>query len=435
VRIILHNIHRCSQKKDYLYLLLKLSVFISLFFSLTGISKGGDLKNFTPFFTFILTVAYIIYNKKVSLLRTPVFYSMIAYVAVSYFLLPFSVSPPFSFESLNKELLSGFFIFAGVYAVARYEEEDRLGQGGYNFIINSLVFMLLILSVSGFVALMLAGENISSRDILNLKSIKFRIHHNEFAMIANLMLPFVIFNLISANTLFKKYIFLGIAAFSVIVIFMNISRGGWVAMIVIFLLWIFLIIKRYKKFRLALFASALIIISVAGLWITSHPFRERVKSTLEHAKTITGRTHIWSIYIEGIKQSPITGWGYGNKIAWYKSPIVLDGKEKEKIVRKEITGFHAHNMILDVFFDQGIIGLIFFLILIGINLFYIIRTLQIEKEYYKLLSFTMLTVFVGVFIIHGLIESIPFKLIAIVSGLVGGLTRFTAVQNKLEGGI
>ena len=419
----MNNIDIVSQKKDYLYQLLKLSVFISLFFSLTAISKGGDLKNFVPFFTFILAVAYIIYNKKVSILRTPVFYSMIAYVAVSYLLLPFSVSPPVSFESLNKELLSGFFIFAGVYVIARNEEENPSGHGGYNFIINSLVFMLLILSVSGFVALIVADESIASRDILNIKSIKFRIHHNEFAIIANLMLPFVIFNLISANTLFKKSIFLGIAAFSVIVIFMNISRGGWVALIVIFFMWIFFIIRRYKKIRLALFASALIIISVAGLWIISHPFRERVKSTVEHAKTITGRTHIWSIYIEGIKQSPITGWGYGNKIAWYKSPIVLDGKEKKEIVWKEIGGFHAHNMILDVFFDQGITGLILFLILMGLNLFYIIRTFRIEDEYYRLLSFAMFTGFIGVFIIHGFIESIPFKLIAIMSGLVGGLTR------------
>lgn len=406
------KLHKMQGGKYYLFLIIKALVLISLFYSLTGINKGGDLKFIVPVLLFAFTFIHIIIDKNFSIIKNPVFYVMSAYLIISYLLLPFSFAPAISLRALNKEILLSFFMFTGIYFVLK--KEDKIPE-----LINIAALFLLVLAIAGFSSLLFSGGDVRSRDILELKILKFRLHHNEFGMLINLMLSFVIAGILISNNLSKKIMFFALVVFSIVIALMNISRGGWIGLTIIIMLWSFFVIKKSKKYGMVLFVLSVLAFSVMTLWFSSSVFRERVLSTAEHARTVTGRTKIWSIYIEGIKKSPIVGWGYGNRIAWYKEPLIVD--EKQGFVLKQIGGLHAHNMVLDIFFDQGIIGLSFFLVLMGVIFYYIIVGLKSRDEYRRILSFALLCSFVSVFVVHGLIETIPFKLIAVLSAITAGL--------------
>jgi O-antigen ligase len=65
--------------------------------------------------------------------------------------------------------------------------------------------------------------------------------------------------------------------------------------------------------------------------------------------TLTGRTELWAVVVEKIKESPWLGYGYG---------------ASHFILSRDVTGFgwdhpHAHNMILQSLLNVGVIGTLF----------------------------------------------------------------------------
>jgi len=158
-----------------------------------------------------------------------------------------------------------------------------------------------------------------------------------------------------------------------------------------------------------------------ALWVSVPAFRDRIIQTPQAIETVQERTQIWSRTIHAIEGSPLVGWGYGNKISWDGQPVMLYKETEKELIFK--LGPHAHNIILQVFFHQGLVGLLFFLWFMITGFLSVISALKSSDESLKLFYFAVFSVFVGVFMIHGFIEVIPFVLICLIMGFFSGLRQ------------
>ncbi|MGF1479255.1 MAG: O-antigen ligase family protein [Cyanophyceae cyanobacterium] len=91
--------------------------------------------------------------------------------------------------------------------------------------------------------------------------------------------------------------------------------------------------------------------------VSSQPRQEEQspqKATLENIQTLTGRTKLWPLVLNSIKRRPWLGYGYSG--FWQ---VTQEGKEISQAVGSWAS--HAHNGLLNVWLDLGIVGVLIFL--------------------------------------------------------------------------
>jgi O-antigen ligase len=86
--------------------------------------------------------------------------------------------------------------------------------------------------------------------------------------------------------------------------------------------------------------------------------------------TLTGRTDLWPYLIPYISERPILGWGF---FAFWSS-VNPAGSEISSLLRWPVA--HAHNGLLEMLLEVGIVGTIFFVFLWGRNVVLALRCLR-----------------------------------------------------------
>lgn len=252
--------------------------------------------------------------------------------------------------------------------------------------ITALVFLLSVLCVVVIVLCKHAGSEFTFIDINKAVSPFFRNHVNYSAM---LVCTFPV--LVACYQLNKKYRLL-ILIMTIIVlaaVFFSYARGAWIALLVGLLsYWL---LKRQKL--LFAFIVAVIVILVSVLWLSRNDrylnyendyrttifhtnFEEHLVATYELKDVSTAeRFYRWIAGARMIKYNWLTGYGPNTFYNNYKpnaSPAfktwVSDNKDHSTV----------HNYFLLITIEQGIPGLLFFLLLIAAMLYYS------EKLYRKL---------------------------------------------------
>jgi O-antigen ligase len=407
------------------YFLTQVFAYIFVLYAVTDLRKGGDLKYSIPYVSLFFSLLYLIQKKDFHLFRTPLFRVLTGYILVSYLLVPLSFKPWYSFFALNAEVFSGFSLFISIYAVTRtWESANRM-------VLFFIALLFLVVS-SGYMTFFnfysspspIVNESSGHmHSNINSPIITMRMHHNGFAMVINLLFPFVVAFLLTLNSkdIKRKVAVSLIAILSLIGLLLSLSRGGWISLMVTILLWgVFILRKKMKLVKPYVFFVAAMIAFFFIFYFSLPSIHSRIFSIKQDIKTLNQRTAIWHNEIEAIKGAPFVGWGYGNKIVWYKKPLVLD-KENESAIPQEYR-VGSHNMMLHVLFSQGIIGLIFFLLFILVSFLDIVNVLKMSTDEKKTIFFmAILCAFVSVFICQALIEVIPFLLICLITGYFSGL--------------
>ncbi len=183
-------------------------------------------------------------------------------------------------------------------------------------------------------------------------------------------------------------------------LFLSYSRGAWLALIVGALSW--WLIKR--KLLVAGYIIAIMIVLTSLFWIKANDryleyapdyrttifhrdFREHLAATYQLKDLSTEeRFYRWIAGIRMLKDSPFTGYGpttFYNNYKPYAVPAfrtyVSDNKEHSTV----------HNYFLLITIEQGIPGLIFFLLLTGAILYYAQRLYhRAHDNFYKTVSIT-----------------------------------------------
>ncbi|EAA3415164.1 O-antigen ligase RfaL [Salmonella enterica subsp. enterica serovar Newport] len=211
-----------------------------------------------------------------------------------------------------------------------------------------------------------------------------------------------------------KLVFLVLSAIYLFFILGTLSRGAWLAVLIIGALWA--ILNRQWKL---IGVGAILLAIIGALVITQH----NNQSDSEHLLYKLQQTDSSSRYTNGtqgtawilIQENPIKGYGYGND--------VYDGVYNKRVVDyptwtfKESIG--PHNTILYIWFSAGILGLASLAYLYGAIIretaSSTFRKVEISPYNAHLLLFLS---FVGFYIVRGNFEQVDIAQTGIITGFL-----------------
>ncbi|EBT6932111.1 O-antigen ligase RfaL [Salmonella enterica] len=211
-----------------------------------------------------------------------------------------------------------------------------------------------------------------------------------------------------------KLVFLVLSAIYLFFILGTLSRGAWLAVLIVGALWA--ILNRQWKL---IGVGAILLAIIGALVITQH----NNQSDSEHLLYKLQQTDSSSRYTNGtqgtawilIQENPIKGYGYGNN--------VYDGVYNKRVVDyptwtfKESIG--PHNTILYIWFSAGILGLASLAYLYGAIIretaSSTFRKVEISPYNAHLLLFLS---FVGFYIVRGNFEQVDIAQTGIITGFL-----------------
>jgi O-antigen ligase len=184
----------------------------------------------------------------------------------------------------------------------------------------------------------------------------------------------------------KKGFYLMILIMFLVVIYLLSSRAGMLsAIIVLPLYFLYRLFKKFPKWLIFLFLSVMILTFVKIAWTNERLYYNTDGVTRIQPDEILKkdvRYNIWRSAIGVIKQNLIFGVGTGDATKELK---------KEFQNRGYVDGFYdnlnAHNQFLELLLENGLIGLILFLVILGYMLF-----LAINQQNHLMVLFIIMTI-------------------------------------------
>jgi hypothetical protein len=176
------------------------------------------------------------------------------------------------------------------------------------------------------------------------------------------------------------------------------TRAVWLGMIISLPVMIMLFLRYFRQsinpllFRSGVIALAIGMVGFIGfIYISqvtrvSNPFAEKLMSIVRVSTWKTEhRLRAWQVTLEMIQDHPVTGVGAGN---WQlEAPKYYAGKFTGD---QELNWIRPHNDYLWVWSEKGLAGIIVFMALFGITIFYLVRTVKEASIDHKVLALFLL---------------------------------------------
>lgn len=184
-------------------------------------------------------------------------------------------------------------------------------------------------------------------------------------------------------------------------LFYSYTRGAWVA---VFCIPIFVFIMRYKLVKPALLAGTLAVSLFLGFILNQNrylhyapeysktiyheEFADHMSATFQMQDMSTvERFYRWIAAVKMFQAKPITGFGPGNFVNNYKNYTI---SAYETYISDNEEGSSVHNYFLTMITEQGILGLIIFVVLIFSILLYF------ERVYHKIIDIKQKRLLLGI---------------------------------------
>ncbi|EBZ7422169.1 O-antigen ligase RfaL [Salmonella enterica] len=336
------------------------------------------------------------------LFKNSVFYS----VAVLSLILVYSIliSPDMkeSFKEFENTVLEGFLLYTLLIPVLLKDETKET------------VAKIVLFSFLTSLGLRCLAESILYIEDYNKGIMPFMSYAHRHMSDSMVFLFPALLNIWLFRKNALKLVFLVLSAIYLFFILGTLSRGAWLAVLIVGALWA--ILNRQWK----LIGVGVILLAIIGaLVITQH----NNQSDSEHLLYKLQQTDSSSRYTNGtqgtawilIQENPIKGYGYGND--------VYDGVYNKRVVDyptwtfKESIG--PHNTILYIWFSAGILGLASLAYLYGAIIretaSSTFRKAEISPYNAHLLLFLS---FVGFYIVRGNFEQVDIAQIGIITGFL-----------------
>lgn len=375
-------------------------LFVATYF-LDGITRYKHL----IIILMIITAIYQVSRSPKSfppLFKNSVFYS----VAVLSLILVYSIliSPDMkgSFKEFENTVLEGFLLYTLLIPVLLKDETKET------------VAKILLFSFLTSLGLRCLAESILYIEDYNKGIMPFISYAHRHMSDSMVFLFPALLNIWLFRKNAIKLVFLVLSAIYLFFILGTLSRGAWLAVLIVGVLWA--ILNRQWKL---IGVGAILLAIIGALVITQHnnkPDPEHLLYKLQQTDSSYRYTNgtqgtAWIL----IQENPIKGYGYGND--------VYDGVYNKRVVDyptwtfKESIG--PHNTILYIWFSAGILGLASLAYLYGAIIretaSSTFRKVEISPYNAHLLLFLS---FVGFYIVRGNFEQVDIAQIGIITGFL-----------------
>ncbi|EEC6005444.1 O-antigen ligase RfaL [Salmonella enterica] len=336
------------------------------------------------------------------LFKNSIFYS----VAVLSLILVYSIliSPDMkeSFKEFENTVLEGFLLYTLLITVLLKDETKET------------VAKIVLFSFLTSLGLRCLAESILYIEDYNKGIMPFMSYAHRHMSDSMVFLFPALLNIWLFRKNALKLVFLVLSAIYLFFILGTLSRGAWLAVLIVGALWA--ILNRQWKL---IGVGAILLAIIGALVITQH----NNQSDSEHLLYKLQQTDSSSRYTNGtqgtawilIQENPIKGYGYGND--------VYDGVYNKRVVDyptwtfKESIG--PHNTILYIWFSAGILGLASLAYLYGAIIretaSSTFRKVEISPYNAHLLLFLS---FVGFYIVRGNFEQVDIAQTGIITGFL-----------------
>lgn len=336
------------------------------------------------------------------LFKNSVFYS----VAVLSLILVYSIliSPDMkeSFKEFENTVLEGFLLYTLLIPVLLKDETKET------------VAKIVLFSFLTSLGLRCLAESILYIEDYNKGIMPFMSYAHRHMSDSMVFLFPALLNIWLFRKNALKLVFLVLSAIYLFFILRTLSRGAWLAVLIVGALWA--ILNRQWKL---IGVGAILLAIIGALVITQHnnqPDSEHLLYKLQQTDSSSRYTNgtqgtAWIL----IQENPIKGYGYGND--------VYDGVYNKRVVDyptwtfKESIG--PHNTILYIWFSAGILGLASLAYLYGAIIretaSSTFRKVEISPYNAHLLLFLS---FVGFYIVRGNFEQVDIAQIGIITGFL-----------------
>jgi O-antigen ligase len=328
----------------------------------------------------------------------------------------FSTQPLLSLKFL---LAKGWYIGAFVIApLILFRRKQMIRMAGWALSLAMVLVSLITLIRHGFYGYSFATINRALEPF-------FRNHVNYSAMLV-CIIPIIAGYRSAVTSTPKKKIATVILILLLIALFLSYARGAWFALFVgIFIAWLI------RKKRIIIAYSIVLVMVIGGLfWIKSEDryldfahdyqttiwhsdFREHLAATYQGKDVSTEeRFYRWIAGLRMIKDKWLTGYGPNSFYRNYKSYTIPAFKTWVSNNPEHST---VHNYFLLTAVEQGIPGLLLFILLAGFLLYYAQHLYhRINDDFYKRVTMT-----IG--IIMGMILTVNFLSDLIETDKIGSL--------------
>ncbi|ELL6622919.1 O-antigen ligase RfaL [Salmonella enterica] len=372
-------------------------LFVATYF-LDGITRYKHL----IIILMVITAIYQVSRSPTPLFKNSVFYS----VAVLSLILVYSIliSPDMkeSFKEFENTVLEGFLLYTLLIPVLLKDETKET------------VAKIVLFSFLTSLGLRCLAESILYIEDYNKGIMPFISYAHRHMSDSMVFLFPALLNIWLFRKNAIKLVFLVLSAIYLFFILGTLSRGAWLAVLIVGVLWA--ILNRQWKL---IGVGAILLAIIGALVITQHnnkPDPEHLLYKLQQTDSSYRYTNgtqgtAWIL----IQENPIKGYGYGND--------VYDGVYNKRVVDyptwtfKESIG--PHNTILYIWFSAGILGLASLAYLYGAIIretaSSTFRKVEISPYNAHLLLFLS---FVGFYIVRGNFEQVDIAQIGIITGFL-----------------
>jgi exopolysaccharide production protein ExoQ len=185
-----------------------------------------------------------------------------------------------------------------------------------------------------------------------------------------------------------KLRYVGIIAICTIVGILSKSTTALLVIMTFFTLHILLALYVGGGVRRTASVVLMIILASIAIFVTGN--KDMLFNLLDKDPSLTGRTELWPYVADAIMQRPLLGWGF----AAFWSPLNAYSVEISDAIHWHVT--EAHNGLLQVLLDVGMVGAAFFLFMLARNLTMAVKCIRGRAPE---IGITLLLFLVGVLVI------------------------------------
>ena len=212
-------------------------------------------------------------------------------------------------------------------------------------------------------------------------------HKNQFSDYMMMLLPFLIFGAYRFKDKFRSIAITLIILIFVLIILLQ-TRSVWTGIIIALLIGFALVLIFYKEYSLLrktrnTIAIVFLAVVITGAGIIAFGRSENNNSYLSKLQSIINpqasnnpfRLKVWGATLDLIKDNPLTGVGAGNwqlEISKYLPSLNL--------AKQEMNWGRPHNDYLWAFAEKGVFGIIFYVLIFIISLFYAFEIIRKPGE-------------------------------------------------------